>query len=113
MRFNQILSFWFLGCKVQRLQIKYIRRSLAPHHISLVVPDNQPPQPVIVHGTVSLQNIVADEDINKDAKFLDDINKVINDAETSQIFLPQMHKLREAYNDGRKSVRKRVEQKRK
>ena len=54
------------------------------------VPDNQPPQPVIVHGTVSLQNIVADEDINKDAKFLDDINKVINDADTSQIFLPQM-----------------------
>ena len=57
------------------------------------VPDNQPPQPVIVHGTVSLQNIVADEDINKDAKFLDDINKVINDADTSQIFLPQMQKL--------------------
>ena len=35
MRFNQILSFWFLGCKVQRLQIKYIWRSLSPHHISL------------------------------------------------------------------------------
>ena len=77
------------------------------------VPDNQPPQPVIVHGTVSLQNIVADEDINKNAKFLDDIKKVINDADTSQIFLPQMQKLREAYNDGRKSVQKRVEQKRK
>ena len=41
---------------------------------TVAVPDNQPPQPVI------------------------------NDADTSKIFLPQMQKLREAYNDGWKSV---------
>ena len=67
---------------------------------------NQTPfRNVVLQGAVSLQNIVDDPDINKDAKFLDDLSSIIGDAEVSTVFTPHMQKFGQALTDARKSIR--------
>ena len=50
---------------------------------------------VVLQGAVSLQNIVDDPDINKDAKLLDDLSSMIGDADVSVVFMMHMQKFRE------------------
>ena len=73
---------------------------------------NQTPfRTVVLQGAVSLQNIVDDPDINKDAKPLDDLSNIIGNAETGTVFMPHVQKFREALADACKSIRKKIENK--
>ena len=56
----------------------------------------------------SLQNICNDPDVNKDAKFLDDLQKVFKENETSLLFKPHLNKMTAAFNEGRRSLKKRI-----
>ena len=64
---------------------------------------------VVLQGAVSLQNIVDDPDINKDAKLLDDLSIIIDDADVSTVFMPHIQNFDEALADACKSIRKRTE----
>ena len=73
---------------------------------------NQTPfHTVVLQGAVSLQNIVDDPDINKDAKVLDDLSIIIGDTDVSTDFMPHMQKFCKALADAHKSIRKRIENK--
>ena len=56
----------------------------------------------------SLQNICNDLDVNKDAKFLDDLQKVFKENETSLMFKPHLNKMKPAFNKRRHSLKKRI-----
>ena len=56
----------------------------------------------------SLVDICKDEDINKDARFLDAIQKVFDENETSLLFKPNAIKMKLASVDARKGVKKRI-----
>ena len=64
---------------------------------------------VMLHGAVSLQNACQDENVNKDAKFLDKMFDVMDMTETSLLFRPHAQKIRDALNEARKSVKKCIE----
>ena len=66
---------------------------------------------VVLQGDVSLQNIVGDSDINKDAKLLNGLCIIIDDADVSTVFTSHMQKFRKVLADERKSIRKRIENK--
>ena len=51
---------------------------------------------------ISLVNMCDDEEINKDAKFLEEIEHVMKNNETSQLFLPNYKRLQSAFYDARK-----------
>ena len=53
----------------------------------------------------SLQNICNDPDVNKDAKFLDDLQKLFKENETSLMFKPRLNKMKAAFNKGRCSLK--------
>ena len=66
---------------------------------------NQTPfRNVVLQGATSLQNIVDDPDINKDAELLEDLTSIIGDADVSTFFMPHMQKFREASADARRSI---------
>ena len=56
----------------------------------------------------SLQNIYHDPDVNKDVKFLDDLQKVFKENETSLMFKPHLNKMKAAFNKGRRSLKKQI-----
>ena len=56
----------------------------------------------------SLQNICNDPDVNKDTKFLDDLQKVFKENETSLMFKPRLNKMKAAFKEGRRSLKKRI-----
>ena len=56
----------------------------------------------------SLQNICSDPDVNKDAKFLDDLQKLFQDSETSLMFKPHLIKIKAGFFEGRRSLKKRI-----
>ena len=56
----------------------------------------------------SLQNICNDPDVNKDAKFLDVLQKLFKENETSLMFKPHLNKMKAAFNEGRCSLKKRI-----
>lgn len=63
------------------------------------------PQQQIIYITASLTNIYVDDSMNKDARFLDGFTIVINEHETSDLFLPHLKKLQCAYKETSSSVR--------
>ena len=63
---------------------------------------------VVLQGAVSLQNIVDDPDINKDAKLLDNLSSITSDAKVSTAVMPHMKKFREDSGDARKGILKRI-----
>ena len=71
------------------------------------------PQPMIIHNTAFLSNLCEDDSINKDARFLDNLTLLFNKHGTSETFLPYLKKLQNVYNEARRSVRKRIENKKK
>ena len=71
------------------------------------------PQPMIIHNTASLSNLYDDDSINKNARFLDELTLLFNKHETSETFLPHLKKLQNVYNEARRSLRKRIENKKK
>ncbi len=56
----------------------------------------------------SLQNICSDSDVNKDAKFLDDLQKLFENNETSLLFKPHLRKIKAGFYEGRHSLKKRI-----
>ena len=46
--------------------------------------------------------------MNKDAKFLDDLQKLFEDNETSLLFKPHLRKIKTGFFEGRHSVKKRI-----
>ena len=73
---------------------------------------NQTPfRTVVLPGAVSLQNIVNDPDINKDAKLLDDLSSIVGDAKVSTVFMSHMQKFYETLADVRTNIRNRIENK--
>ena len=56
----------------------------------------------------SLQNICSDPDVNKDAKFLDDLQKLFQDNKTSLMFKPHLSKIKTGFFEGRGSLKKRI-----
>ena len=56
----------------------------------------------------SLHNICNDPEVNKDAKFLDNFQKAFKDNDTSFMFKPQLNKVRSAFYEARRSVKKRI-----
>ena len=45
----------------------------------------------------SLQNICSDPDVNKDARFLNDLQKLFQDSETSLLFKPHLSKIKAGF----------------
>ena len=62
-------------------------------------------QPSVIE---SLQNICNDPDVKKDAKFLDDLQKVFKGNENSLMFKPHLSKIKATFNEGRRSLKKRI-----
>ena len=58
----------------------------------------------------SLIDICSDENINKDAPLLDTIQKAFNDNESSVLFKPHAKKMKAAFIEARRSVKKRIKQ---
>ena len=56
----------------------------------------------------SLVNICDDPLINKDAKFLDDLQKVFQNNETSTQFKPHINKIKAGFYEARRSLKKRI-----
>ena len=54
----------------------------------------------------SLQNTCNDPEVNKDAKFLDVLQKVFEDNETSLMFKPHLTKVKSAFYETRRSMKK-------
>ena len=56
----------------------------------------------------SLQNVYNDSEVNKDAKFLDNLQKVFEDNETSLMFKPHLNKVKSVFHEARRIVKKRI-----
>ena len=54
-----------------------------------------------------------DDELGEDASFLDEIGRLLDSPKTSTLFLPHRTKLFSDYNDARRSVKRRIEQKNK
>ena len=54
------------------------------------------------------QNICNDPEVNKDVKFLDNLRKVFEGNETSIMFKPHLNKVKSAFYEARRSVKKRI-----
>ena len=59
-------------------------------------------------GIASLQNVSTDPEINKDASFLDAIQKVFEENDTSILFKPHLNKMKLTFYEARRSVKKRI-----
>ena len=59
----------------------------------------------------SLVNISSDPIINKDARFLEQIQALLLENDTSDVFKPHLKKMLAAFFDARKSVKKRIAEK--
>ena len=81
----------------------------AENTIEQVIPTaTQVPAVPAVPTIKSLQNICSDPDVNKDAKFLDDLQKLFQDSETSLMFKPHLSKIKAGFFEGRRSLKKRI-----
>lgn len=58
----------------------------------------------------SLANVSDDPLINKDAMFLDALQKVFEENETSVIFKPHLKKMKSAFYEARKGIKKRIKE---
>ena len=58
----------------------------------------------------SLVDICSDENINRNARLLDAIQKTFNDNESSVLFKPHTNKMKAAFIEARRSVKKRIKQ---
>ena len=58
----------------------------------------------------SLVDICSDKNINKDARLLDAIQKAFNDNESSVLFKPHAKKVKAAFIEASRSVKKRIKQ---
>ena len=56
----------------------------------------------------SFVNLCEDPSINKDVKFLDDLDVLLTNNDTGEIFMPNIKKLRAVYQDVRNSVKGRI-----
>ena len=54
----------------------------------------------------SFVNLCEDPSINKDAKFLDDLDALLTNNDTNEIFMPNIKKLRAVYRETRKKGEK-------
>ena len=57
-----------------------------------------------------LVDICSDENINRNARLLDAIQKTFNDNESSVLFKPHTNKMKAAFIEARRSVKKRIKQ---
>ena len=67
-------------------------------------PDDNQPRPSIA----SLKNLCNDDDINKDAHYLDEYQRLLEGQETSDIFKPHLSKMKSAFFDARRALKKRI-----
>ena len=58
----------------------------------------------------SLVDICSDENINRNARLLDAIQKTFNDNESSVLFKLHTNKMKAAFIEARRSVKKRIKQ---
>ena len=56
----------------------------------------------------SLQKTCNDPEVNKDAKLFDNLQEVFKDNETSLMFRPHINKVKSAFYEARRSVKKRI-----
>ena len=61
-------------------------------------------------GVAPLSNLCDDPDVNKDTLFLDSMAKAF-EMDTSEIFLSHVRKFQSVYDEARRSVKKRIENK--
>ena len=59
---------------------------------------------------VSLTNVCDDDDINMDAKFVDDLSALMKSHQTSKLFTPFMAQLKSVQQRSRRSLKKRIDQ---
>ena len=56
--------------------------------------------------TSSIQNICSDSEMNRDAKFLDNLQKVFKDNGSCLMLKPHLNKMKSAFYEARRSVKK-------
>ena len=66
-------------------------------HQIIETEDAMPTAQVTISKTTSLANLCNDEEINNDAKFLDSLGQVLDGHETSEVFLPHLKKIQNAF----------------
>eukprot|EP00112_Aurelia_sp_Birch-Aquarium-sp1_P025292 Seg8334.1 transcript_id=Seg8334.1/GoldUCD/mRNA.D3Y31 product="hypothetical protein" protein_id=Seg8334.1/GoldUCD/D3Y31 len=73
--------------------------------------NEQPPREsnTVSGNAISLVGISEDEDINKDAQFLDEITKVFEKYKTSVKFSSSRNLLENSYQNARRSHKKRIQ----
>ena len=62
----------------------------------------------VIGNSVSLVCIAKSENINKDAEFLDEIKKVLDEYETSQQFIAARNQIENTYKAARASLKNRI-----
>ena len=57
---------------------------------------------------VSFSNLNSDPDIKRDSEFLDKMQQIMTNGNTSKLFIPYLSQFRATYQKARQSVKKRV-----
>ena len=60
---------------------------------------------------ISLKSFTTDPEIKKDAEFLDKFQAILEDSETSKMFIPYISQFRATFQKARRSIKKRIETK--
>ena len=60
---------------------------------------------------VSFSNLTNDPDMKKDSEFLDKMQQIMTNGNTSKLFIPYLSQFRATYQKARSSVKKRIESK--
>ena len=60
---------------------------------------------------VSCSNLTNDPDIKRDSKFLDKMQQIMTNGNTSKLLIPYLFQFRATYQKARRSVKKRIESK--
>lgn len=63
----------------------------------------------MIGNTVALAGISQNTEVDKDAIFLDKMQNVLDECETSTLFLPFGNRLVTTVNNARRAVKKRIE----
>ena len=64
-------------------------------------------------NVLSLSNLCDDQDVNQDAAFVDDFQSLLERHQTSKLFTPFMSQLKSVQRNARRSLKRRIDQKRK
>ena len=95
-----LVQIW---CKKKETRSDKTNHWIPSDQPSVVVPENKGSRRI-----TSLQNFCDDPEINKDAVFPDEFQKVLEKNETSVLFKPHLNKMKATFFEARRNLKKRI-----